>query len=653
MPDPHTTLRPADRDRGGRDVTELHEAQRLRALLACIVESSDDAIVSKSLDGAVTSWNAAAERIFGYTADEMIGQPINVIIPPELQNEEASILQRLRNGERIAHFETVRVAKSGRRVDISLTISPLRDSEGRIFGASKVARDITERKRAEEALRESERRYQSMADELRESDDRFRVLADNMSQLAWMADAKGWVFWYNRRWYEYTGTTLEQMEGWGWRQVHHPDYVESVIAKVQHCWDTGEAWEDTFPLRGTDGKYRWFLSRALPIRDADGNVVRWFGTNTDVTEQRAAEEALKEADRRKDEFLATLAHELRNPLAPIGNTLEILKRKGAATHETTTIERQLGHLVRLVDDLLDVDRITRGKVAIVRERVELADVVRQAVETCGSLPEGSDRRPSVNLPATPVYLHADPVRLAQAFGNLLNNALKYTEPDGRVSLTADVDDETVTVAVKDDGIGIAAENLSCIFDLFTQADDSPERAHKGLGVGLTLAKRMVEMHDGTIEAISKGYGGGSEFVIRLPIQKVTAEPIPAATTIEHSAKPRRILIVDDNEDSAASLATLLELKGHQTYTANDGVAALSVAARTHPDVVLLDIGLPHKNGYEVCREIRRETWGEDVLIIAVTGWGQEQDRRQSEDAGFDGHLIKPIDFTALHSFLDP
>ncbi|HUF72385.1 MAG TPA: PAS domain S-box protein [Gammaproteobacteria bacterium] len=511
MPDPHATPRPADRD--GPDVTELHETQRLRALLACIVESSDDAIVSKSLDGIVTSWNAAAERIFGYTADEMIGRPINVIIPPELQEEEVSILQRLRNGERIAHFETVRVAKSGRRIDMSLTISPLLDSEGRIFGASKVARD--------------------------------------------------------------------------------------------------------------------------------------------TTEQRAAEEALKEADRRKDEFIAMLAHELRNPLAPIGNTLEILKQKGAAPHETETIERQLGHLVRLVDDLLDVDRITRGKVAIVRERVELADVVRQAVETCGSLPERSDRRPTVDLPDTPIYLHADSVRLTQALGNLLNNALKYTEPDGRVSLTARLDDETVTVAVKDDGIGIATENLSCIFDLFTQVDDSPERAQKGLGVGLTLAKRMVEMHDGTIEAISNGRGGGSEFVIRLPILEVAAGPVPAPTAVKHSAKPRRILVVDDNEDSATSLATLLELKGHETHTASDGLAALSVAARTHPDVVLLDIGLPHKNGYEVCREIRREAWGEDVLIIAVTGWGQEQDRRQSEDAGFNGHLIKPIDFIALSSFLDP
>jgi PAS domain S-box-containing protein len=652
VPDPQATPRPADRDRGGRDVTAVHEAERLRALLACIVESSEDAIVSKSLDGAVTSWNAAAERIFGYSADEIIGKSINVIIPPELQNEETSILQRLRNGEQIAHFETVRVARSGLVIDVSLTISPLRDSEGRIFGASKVARDISERKRAERALRKSELRYQSMADELRESDDRFRLLADNMSQLAWMADAKGWIFWYNRRWYEYTGTTLEQMEGWGWREVHHPDYVESVIAKVQHCWDSGEAWEDTFPLRGKDGEYRWFLSRALPIRDADNNVVRWFGTNTDITEQRAAEEALKQADRRKDEFLASLAHELRNPLAPIGNTLEILKQKGTAPRETETIERQLGHLVRLVDDLLDVDRITRGKVAIVRERVELADVVRRAVETCGSLSEGSNRRPTVDLPATPIYLHADPVRLAQALGNLLNNALKYTEPDGLVSLTAGLDDEAVTVAVKDDGIGIAADKLASIFDLFTQADDSPERARKGLGVGLTLAKRLVELHDGTIEASSMGPGGGSEFVVRLPIQKIAAESLPAATGVDRSSKPHRILVVDDNEDSATSLATLLELNGHETYTASDGVVALSVAARTHPDVVLLDIGLPHKNGYEVCREIRRETWGEDALIIAVTGWGQEQDRRQSRDAGFDGHLIKPIDFGALHSLLD-
>lgn len=266
------------------DITERKRAEEAREFLATIVQSTDDAVISKTLNGRITSWNPGAERIFGYREAETVGQSIKLIVPKELHEEERYIIARLRRGERIEHFETVRVAKDGRRVEISLTVSPILDSSGHVIGASKVARDISDRRRSEQALRESE--------------ERFRTLADNMSQLAWMADAQGWIFWYNKRWCDYTGTTLEQMQGWGWKAVHHPDHIDRVVERIQRSWDTGEIWEDTFPLRSKDGDYRWFLSRALPIRNEQGEVIRWLGTHTDVTEQQAAEEALRVGEER-------------------------------------------------------------------------------------------------------------------------------------------------------------------------------------------------------------------------------------------------------------------------------------------------------------------------------------------------------------------
>src|SRR5262249_11910871 len=283
---------------------------------------------------------------------------------------------------------------------------------------------VTERKRTERTLRESE--------------DRFRTLADNMAQLAWMADESGWIFWYNRRWFNYTGTTLEEMQGGGWQKVHHPDHLNRVVEKFRRSIATGEVWEDTFPLRGKDGHFRWFLSRAIPIRDKAGRVLRWFGTNTDVTEQREAEESLKEADRRKDEFLAMLAHELRNPLAPIRNAVQVMGAVGPQQQDLhwarAVVDRQVQHLGRLVDDLLDVSRISRGKIKLQKEPVELSEVVARAVETTLPFIENKRHELSVVMPTDPVRLEGDPVRLAQVLGNLLNNAAKYTDEGGRIEL---------------------------------------------------------------------------------------------------------------------------------------------------------------------------------------------------------------------------
>ena len=624
-----------------RDLTSRRRAEEAQALLAAVVESSDDAIITKTLDGVITSWNLGAERLFGYAAAEAIGQPITLIIPPERQAEEPAIQKRLRAGERIDHFETVRASKDGRRLDISLTISPIRDPTGRIIGVSKVARDVTARKQAEEALRESE--------------ERFRTLADNIAQLAWMANGAGWIFWYNRRWFDYTGTTLEAMEGWGWRAVHHPDHVDRVVEKISRCFRSGEVWEDTFPLRGRDGTYRWFLSRAIPIRDPAGRVVRWFGTNTDVTAQREAEEALRAADRRKDVFLATLAHELRNPLAPVRNSLEIMKRAHGDARlleeAQATIERQVTHFERLVDDLVDMARINRDRLELRRQPVELTSIVQHAVETCRPLAEASQLRVSVSIAPEPIRLDADPVRLAQVFSNLLNNACKYTAAGGDISVETRREGQNAVVSVRDSGIGIPPQQLPAVFDMFVQLEHAPERLQSGLGIGLTLVRRLVELHGGTVEAHSEGLGRGSEFVVRVPLLASAARPMPPPAPPPAAAVRHRVLVVDDNTDAAESLATLLQINGHETRLAHDGTAALAEAAAFRPDVVLLDIGLPKLSGHEVARQIRAQPWGGEILLVALTGWGQDEDRRKSREIGFDHHLVKPVDLAELTQLL--
>jgi PAS domain S-box-containing protein len=503
--------------------------------------------------------------------------------------------------------------------------------------------DIDGRKRVEHALRQTE--------------EQFRTLADNMSQFAWMADDQGWIFWYNRRWYEYTGTTLDQVKGWGWTRVHHPEHVERVVSRIQRSWDSGEPWEDTFPLRGKDDEYRWYLSRANPIRGADGRVARWFGTHTDVTNQLEAEEALREAGRRKDEFLATLAHELRNPLAPMRNMLEILKQSDnepvLLQKARETMERQLTQMVRLVDDLLDVSRITRNKLSLQRQPVDLESIVTQAIETCRPLLDRNRHELDVTLPQAPIWLNGDAVRLAQVFGNLLNNACKYTPAGGRISLVARVEGEDAIVSVKDNGVGIPKRMLSNIFDMFTQVDRSLERSTGGLGIGLTLVQQLVKMHDGQVEVSSDGPGQGSEFTVRLPLGAILPDELPEPQASPSVSAPghRRILVVDDNKDSADSLAMLLKLTGHDSHVAHDGLQAVELAERLRPGVIVLDIGLPRLNGYDACRRIRETAWGGEVVMIALTGWGQEEDRKRSKEAGFDYHIVKPVDHVELMRLL--
>jgi PAS domain S-box-containing protein len=627
-----------------RDVTERRRADEVQARLAAIIESSQDAIISKTLDSVIRTWNTGAERLFGYRAEEAIGQPITMIIPPDRLNEEQEILTRLARGERIEHYETVRMAKDGRQINISLTISPIRDPEGRIIGASKIARDVTERKQAEEALRESERR--------------FRTLTAHAPVGIFLTDQEGNCLFVNELWCEMAGLSPEEAQGQGWARALHPDDRERVRQEWYAAAKAGRPFASEYRFRTPQGKVTWIDGTAVELCDEAGQVAEYIGTLTDITDRREAVEALKDADRRKDEFIALLAHELRNPLAPMRNGLEVMRLASGDPHVVARsrdiMARQLSHMVRLIDDLLDVSRISLNKIELRRSRVLLADVVSSAVETARPAIEAAGHELTVSLPPEPIHLDADLTRLAQVFGNLLNNSAKYTQRGGHIWLTATREGDQVSVVVRDTGIGIPASALPTIFEMFSQVDRSIERSTGGLGIGLALVKGLVEIHGGRVEAASPGQGQGSTFTVRLPVLKEQAESspgMPAEEWPDSAASKRRILVVDDNRDSATSMALMLQLLGNEVRTAHDGIEAVELAEQFRPQVVLMDIGMPKLNGYEATRRIRERPWGCDLVIIALTGWGQDVDRAKSKEAGCDGHLVKPVNLPDLEKLL--
>ncbi len=899
-------------------------------------------------------WDAASDMVtLSDRAAETFGIPLGShttwaamqeLLHPADQERARREVERV-VAERVQYDIEYRVIRrDGKQVWVGVLGRAIYDASDQVVGMYGVVQDITDRKGLEESLRSSE--------------EKLRLLADTIPQLAWMARPDGHIFWYNRRWYEYTGTTPEQMEGWGWQSVHDPDMLPKVLERWKSSIESGEPFDMVFPLKSAEGQFRPFLTRVNPLKNGDGQVIYWFGTNTDIAELREAREALaaseerlrlaldagrmgvwdwnvrsgdlkwsdsleplhglapgtfggtmehfqqlihpddrevantalrqalescgeyyvefrnrkqnggihwiagsgkvfagddgqplrmigialdvtqrkraeqtarfladasaalavmvdfdstlqkisalavpsfadwatvdlaeadgslrrvsvshvdpakvqlghevhhrfppdpeapqgvwnilrtgkseivpeitdellvqsvkdddllgilrelglksyigvpltvrgktlgvitfinsesehrydhidlavaedlvsraaiaienaqlyrelREADRRKDEFLATLAHELRNPLAPIRNGLEVMRLSGSensvVAETRSMMERQLNQMIRLVDDLLDVSRITRDKLDLKKQRVELAVVVHSAVETSRPLIEQAGHILSVTLPPTPIYLDADLTRLAQVFSNLLTNSAKYTPSGGHIWLITEGFDKEVAVTVRDNGLGIPAESLPNIFRMFSQVDRNLERAQGGLGIGLTLVRRLVEMHGGTVEARSDGPGQGSEFTVRLPVLKSTQQT--AALQGEESAGAaarRRILVVDDNRDSAMTLGMMLKLMGNDIQTAHDGLAAVEAAERFRPDMILLDIGLPKLNGYDACRRIREQPWSRGMEIVALTGWGQEEDRRRSKEAGFDDHLVKPVELAILQKLL--
>ena len=792
----------------------LENKVEAQSLLAAIVASSEDAIISKTLDGVITSWNKGAERLFGWRADEAIGKSIQLIVPPELRHQEQDILDRLRRGERIEHWDVERVCKDGSRLTVSIMISPVRDRHGYTIGASKTARDITTRKAWEDSLKRSEEaqrllvgihdatrgiedaalvmreivtrvglhfevtrcaygevdtateiinlsrgytrdlptvagRYPldafgpRMVGELRNG--RTVVIADvrtdpltsdaaaldtyarmqvvslvcaplvrggrlvailvmsdtvprqwskddaalleqvaertlfvvetargaaalrenrDVLQLAmrtaymgaWSRDLELDTVWWSPELAEIFGmapddTTYQSERLFGQVRPEDRERLRQVIEDALHERRDFAVEFEFRHLR--TGEWRWMESRGRAEYGADGRPRMLYGLGIDITERRRAVEALQEADRRKDEFLATLAHELRNPLAPISSGLHILRSSGDTAQRATAIgimERQLNQMVRLVDDLLDVARITTGRVEVRNEPLDLAIAINDAIET--SQPIYGDRHHALACvpPPQPVFVNGDRTRLAQVFANLLNNSHKYSEPGQPISITFGREGSDAVVRIKDAGIGIHPEMLPRVFDMFRQADRTGGRSRGGLGIGLSLVKRIVELHGGTVTARSEGLGLGSEFIVRMPAIEGPRQSAARQRTVDGTPR-RKILVVDDNADAAESLAALLSINGHDTRMAHDGPEALQQAERFQPDVVFLDIGMPTLDGHETAKLIRRQPWGKDMVLVALTGWGQSEDRRRSKDAGFNHHLVKPADPAVVEKLL--
>jgi PAS domain S-box-containing protein len=942
-----------------RDITERRQAEEARLRLAAIVESTDDAIIGKTLDGTVTNWNAAAQRLYGYTPEEMIGRHISTIVPPELDEELAGILSRIRGGGAVEHLETARVRKDGGRINISVTISPIRNASGEIVGASTIARDITGRKRAEDekarltaqveverrrlrdlvshvpgvvweawgepdaagqridfvsdhveqmlgytveewlatpnfwltvvhpedrerAAAEAREKFESglggtssfrwvakdgrvvpveaqsvvihdeggrpvgmrgvtmdisarrrAEAEMRESERRYRALADAMPQIVWTARADGYLDYYNRRWFEYTGLSFEQTQGWGFQAALHPSDLERAVRAWATCVQTGEPYLVEYRFRrAADGQYRWHLGRAEPLRDASGQITKWFGTATDIHDQKEAEERLRflaeagallassldyeatlarlarlgvtaladyclidvveddgslrrvatahavpafeeltaelrkfppdprrgqgvaealrtgrtqtvapltdetldtvsvgvghaallrrlglrsymsvpllsrgrvigaitfahtgaardytptevafaeelarhaaiaidnarlygrarEVNRAKDEFLATLSHELRTPLTPIIGWTHMIRSGHIGAQDAEqglrVIDKNSQALSRLINDLLDMSSILSGKMRIERAGVELASVVREAVET--TRPLAASRGVSFDVAlcegADSLNVSGDRTRLVQVFWNLLNNAVKFSAKGGLVRVACRSDGGAAHVEVSDDGAGIPEGFLPHVFERFRQADGSTTRAHGGLGIGLALVKSFVEAHGGTVSAASDGEGLGSRFIVSLPLvrEEPRAEPEdegePPALETCADAETCHVLIIEDARDTLDMLRVVFGARGYRTTACESAEEALRVAESTRFDIIVSDIGLPRIDGYELIRRLRRLPHLSDIPAVALTGYAAPKDAESALGAGFDAHIPKPVDPSAL------
>jgi PAS domain S-box-containing protein len=485
---------------------------------------------------------------------------------------------------------------------------------------------------------------------LRVSEKRYRAIGESINYGVWICDAEGRVQYVSESFLKLLGMTFDECKELGWTRALHPDDAEATATAWKECVRTGCYWYREHRFMGADGKYHPLLAHGVAIRDEGGRITGWAGINLDISRLKQTEEALREADRRKDEFLATLAHELRNPLAPVRHATKILALPAAGEAQRSwareVIGRQVQHMALLLDDLLDVSRITRGRLELKRDYVALDRLVENAIETSGPLIESKQHTLKVTLPPGPIGLFVDALRMAQSLSNLLTNAAKYTDAGGRIDVEAHLTDEGLDISVQDTGIGLAETAIPNVFEMFSQVESAKERSQGGLGIGLALVKGLVGLHGGTVEASSHGPGRGSRFTIRLPNSAIvlrTSMPTRSVTREAfHGSESIKVLVADDNRDAADSLSMLLQISGYTVYVAHSGTDAISVAQRERPHALILDIGMPDLSGYEVARQLRATSWGAEALFIAVTGWGQAEDKKEANQAGFDHHLTKPV-----------
>jgi PAS domain S-box-containing protein len=633
-----------------RDITQRRDAEVTRRELAAIVESSQDAIVSKDLNGTIISWNKGAEHLYGYSANEALGQPVTMLIPADRFDEEPTILDRIRRGESIEHYETIRRHKDGRLLDISLTISPVRDEKGKIVGASKIARDITERKRALEQIRFQAR------------------LLDAVEQGVIATDLEGKVLYWN--------TFAEGMYGWSTKEAVGSRIMDLTPAATSRAKANeifarlreGLSWSGELLLQRRDGSSFPAMITNSPIVNEKGVLIGIVGVSQDITdlkrteeerarllelEQQARAEA-EEANRLKDEFLATLSHELRNPLNVVIGYAEILRRGEPQTLEFVTnaaeiIRRNALSQSQLVSDLLDLSRLQMGKLTLTRRPISMATIIRDSIETVEAAALAKQITFDLNITSDALVVDGDPIRLEQIAWNLLNNAVKFTSTGGRVSISLSEDDDCVQLLVEDNGQGILPEFLPHVFEIFRQADAGTARRQGGLGIGLSLVRQLAELHGGRVSAKSAGPGMGASFAVWIPLRKLA---IPVAGVTEEkdttgALKNRSILVIDDSFETTEMLGTLLEMEGAQVETARGGSEALSLAAGRRYDLVISDISMPDMDGYQMLRKLRALPSMDGVPALALTGHGRVSDVERARREGFAAHFTKPLDIDKL------
>jgi PAS domain S-box-containing protein len=634
-----------------RDITERRGAERTNSFLAAIVESSEDAIISKDLNGIINSWNKGAERIFGYTAEEAIGQPATLLIPPDRFDEEPAILEKLRQGRRIDHYETVRRRKDGTLLDISLTISPIKNEEGKIVGGSKIARDISERRRGEKQISFQAR------------------LLDAVEQAVIATDLNGTVIYWN--------SFAEGLYGWSAAEALGANILEITPAaetreqaiEILTRLRGGKSWSGEFLVRRKDGSVFPAMVTDSPIVSEQGELIGVVGVSVDISERKRAEEEraklheserearaeAERANRSKDEFLATLSHELRNPLNVILGYAEVLLRSEEARSSqfvrraAEILKRNALAQSRLVRDLLDLSRLHIGKLSLNREVVSLMTILNNAVETVSDDAAAKQIQIQIRFdtPEEVIFVDADPLRLEQVFWNLLNNALKFTPAGGSVTIRLSSRTGRVMLIVEDNGPGIEPEFLPHVFEMFRQADASSSRPHSGMGIGLALVRQLIGLHGGTV-AVESVMGQGAKFTIELLATRETEESLGLAPQIEAGALSQmRILVVDDSSDTVDMLRRLFEMDGALVTTARGGPEALELAVEKDFDVVLSDISMPGMDGFEFVRRLRQIAKHRDVPVIALTGFGRAEDIDRAKAEGFWSHVTKPIEVNSL------
>lgn len=641
-------------------VRALQDQLAAQSVLAAIVEATDDGILGKNREGVITSWNPGAEHLFGYLTREVIGRHCSLLFPADIQHVQNWLLEQVRQGHSVKNFETYMQRKDGQKIFVALTLSPILDNAGRIIGSSETIRDISEQRHIQERLKQLYSTLQSRVDELQTildvvpvaiaiaHDPQCNVIKLNQAGEAMLGIQPG----SNA---SKSGGESSQLPFKIMRNGKElpPDELPMQYA-VTHATPVSEF--ETQIVR-EDGNILTLYEYASPLFDEAGQVRGCVGVFVDISERKRFEHALLEADHRKDEFLAMLAHELRNPLAPIRNAVQVMKFAGLEEAELNrcrqVIDRQVSHLAHLLDDLLDVSRTLQGKVILQKQIVSSAEIVERAAETSRPLIDERHQKLIITQPSESLWLAGDRIRLSQILSNLLNNAAKYSEEGKTIQLTVVPAEDCVQFEVKDNGMGIEPNMLGSIFDLFAQADCSLAHSQGGLGLGLPLARKLAEMHGGSLVGASEGLGCGSQFTLNLPLStKTTQESALVKPQKSESDKGSlKILIADDYPDAAETLSFWLKLQGYETRLATCGLDTLTVAEGFHPHVVLLDIGLPDIDGFEVAKRLLKNPTLKPITLVAMTGYGQEQDLRDTAAAGFDYHLLKPVESQTLLDIL--